>query len=94
MTHRAGPAQLGVSMIVFDPFHDMGTRPAGATPPNGGRLAAAVEPTPATAPSGPAGDIWALLDDLAARGRALRLQGEAGSARPESVAEGQGGKPG
>lgn len=94
MPRRAASARLGVGMTMFDPFRDVGTHPAGATPPSGDRLAAAVEPTAATAPSGPTADFWALLDDLAALGRALRLQGEAGSARPESVAEGQGGESG
>ncbi len=42
--------------------------------------------------TGPAADLLALLDDLAARGRALRLaEAEGAAARPETAAEAAGG---
>lgn len=39
------------------------------------------------APNGPTAELWTLLDELAARGRAIRQQGTAGAAaaRPESA---------
>lgn len=60
------------------------TMPSAPRSPRLAATSAAVEPTQ----TGPAADIWTLLDELAARGRALRLlaEGEVGAARPESVA--------
>ncbi len=57
------------------------TTPSAPRSPRPTAATAAAEPTP----SGPAADIWTLLDDLAARGRALRLlaEGEAAAGRSE-----------
>lgn len=55
--------------------------PSAAWSPRPAATPAAVEPTQ----TGPAADLLALLDELAARGRALRLlaEGEGEAARPE-----------
>ncbi|MBX7254540.1 MAG: hypothetical protein K1X50_21340 [Candidatus Promineofilum sp.] len=57
------------------------TTPSAAWSPRPAATPAAVEPTQ----TGPAAEFWTLLDDLAARGRALRLlaEGQAAAARPE-----------
>ena len=57
------------------------TMPSAPRSPRLAATSAAVEPTQ----TGPAADIWTLLDELAARGRALRLlaEGGAAAARPE-----------
>ena len=48
------------------------TTPSAPWSPRPAATSAAVEPTQ----TGPAADIWTLLDELAARGRALRLLAE------------------
>lgn len=57
------------------------TTPSAPWSPRPAATSAAVEPTQ----TGPAADIWTLLDELAALGRALRLlaEDEAAAARPE-----------
>lgn len=55
--------------------------PSAAWSPRPAATSATVDPTQ----TGPAADFWALLDELAARGRALRMlaEGEGEAARPE-----------
>jgi len=59
------------------------TTPSAPWSPRPAATSAAVEPTQ----TGPAAEFWALLDELAARGRALRLlaEGEGEAAQLEPI---------